>query len=601
MLIGIDLGTTNTVVAFNDKNTGEPVILKFDNEYSLPSVIAYRKNKNGEDICVTGAAAVNIGKIHPEKMISSAKRNMCSRSYIYPRDYKKRELDIPRRITPADVASELIKRIKRELIEQGFAKENEQISAVISVPAKFESLGKNNTKKAGENAGLNVISLLPEPTAAAYYYARNHIENKTRFFVFDFGGGTLDFTIMDYNNTKPLIISNDYTDFTNNCAYEPITVGGDPELGGDDIDNAVLAYIINFVRDEIDINLSDYDSFIDTLKKRNFNISKDKNKNAYNKIINNLKEKAVSAKHELSERTETYIHFNSDVFFNTIPELVGTEIGDYSINCCISRETFENTIFTEVAKGISRAFAEIFTEGNDRHTNKPVPSNTINKVLMVGGSSNIPVVKKLVKQALQNDDIISNEPATAIAKGALLYANILEEHKKRVDAISISRLSEKEYNDRRNKINQAQEPVTINNENSEEMFLPPVPHILPTDFGIATFDSNNNEVFDCLTREGTPCPTAKVQKEYGIYVYPNGKVSSSVIIKVYSRERSEKSVDLKKCKLMFEYKYSDYDPYDENTRILITFQHMEDGTLVATAKNLANGIEIDLEDKATKV
>ena len=614
--VGIDLGTTNTVVAFNDKHTGAPVILQFDNESSLPSVVAYKKDRRGNEICLTGSAAVNEGEVHPERMIASAKRNMCRRSYIYPDDYEERKLDIPHKVTPTDVAAELIKRIKRELIEQGFARENERICAVISVPAKFDELGRNNTKTAGANGGLDVISLIPEPTAAAYYYARNHIEDRTRLFVFDFGGGTLDFTIMDYDRSRNLIINESNFD---NCAYDPITVGGDKEVGGDDIDKAILDYIIKYVQDDINIDLSTYRSFIDTLRKCRFMISENEsNENLYNRIIGRLKGKAVRAKHDLSERDDTIIYVDVELLFKTIPELENTEIGNYSIYCGISREKFETQIFTEVARKITKAFADIFTEGSNRHTGEAVSSQSINKILMVGGSSNIPVVKKLVRQALQNNDIISNEPATAIAKGALLYANMLDECIKRTDSITITHLSEQEFLNRRNNVaspvqaRNSGRPAPFrpsrpapaennnNNNNNERRFLPPPPiHILSSDFGIATFDRNNNEVFDCLTKEGTSCPTAKTKKKYKVYVYPNGEVAPYVIIKVYSRERSEHSANLNKCKLMFEYKYSDYDPQNQDTEILITFQHMHDGTLVATAKNLAyeNGTEVNLKDK----
>ena len=352
--IGIDLGTTNSVVAYFENNSIE--YLRFRNQESIASVMLYKDGK-----ITIGEMAKKKAVANPANFIKSSKTFMGNNEKIWQIEDKN--------FTPTDVATEILKEIKKNLIKK--FPDITEIVAVITVPAYFTSTQIDETKKAGERAGFTIKQIITEPVAAAIAYGFEDELNQ-KLFIVDIGGGTFDTSILKVSNKK----------------FETLAIDGDRKLGGDDFDNYILEYLLKHIRKEKGINLSSFEKS---------GIAEDE----YIKAKQTLISKSEEIKKELSDYKEIEVE---------IPNL----LSGYNLSTKITRDDFEN-ISSITIETIKRTIRKTLEDSN--HSSKD-----IDKVVLVGGTSKIPIVREFVTE-LFNKAPYSDKPLDKlVAMGAAIVA-----------------------------------------------------------------------------------------------------------------------------------------------------------------------------------
>lgn len=372
-IIGIDLGTTNSVAAFMEAGTPK-VIPNKEGSNITPSIVAFTK----EGKRLVGTIAKRQAVTNPENTIYSAKRFIGHTYEEMANEIKNMPYKIIKRAngdiaisaegkeyTPQEIAAAVLAYIKQ------YAEEyiGEKIdSAVITVPAYFNDAQRQATKDAGKIAGLEVKRIINEPTAAALAYGLDKKESGT-VVVFDFGGGTFDVSILDINEG----------------VIEVKSTNGDTHLGGDDVDQKIIDYLIEEFKKETGINL------------------------AQDKIaLQRLKEAAEKAKIELSTLHETEIN---------LPYITADASGPKHLTQKLSRAKLESLcsdIFDRLLKPCKQAMQDA-----------GISNSQINEVLLVGGSTRIPKVQELVKNFFGKEPNKSVNPDEVVALGAAIQGGVL--------------------------------------------------------------------------------------------------------------------------------------------------------------------------------
>ena len=352
--IGIDLGTTNSVVAYLENSSIE--YLRFRNQESISSVMIY---KNGKII---------IGNMAKKKAVSNP-RNFIKSSKTYMGDSNKSWSIENKNFTPTDVATEILKEIKKAL-DKKFSDVSKFI-AVITVPAYFTSTQIDETKKAGERAGFTIKQIITEPVSAAVAYGFEDELNQ-KLFIIDIGGGTFDTSILKVSNKT----------------FETLAIDGDNKLGGDDFDNHILEYLLKHIRKERGVNLASLEKSA---------IAEDEYIKAKQILIN----KSEDIKKELSEYEEVEIE-------------ISNLLSGYNLSTKISRAKFENISSITIEK-IKRTIKKTL----DDHQYNP---SDIDKVVLVGGSSKIPVVRKFVTKLFGKAPYSDKPLDKLVAMGAVIVA-----------------------------------------------------------------------------------------------------------------------------------------------------------------------------------
>ncbi|WP_294406955.1 Hsp70 family protein [uncultured Clostridium sp.] len=349
VIIGIDLGTTNSAAAYMKR--GKVEIIPIDGKNTVPSVISLRN-----DEIVVGDMAKSRLLIDPKNSVASSKREIG----------KDIHYNLGGNIfTPEDVAYRILKKIKEK--SQEYLGENVE-EAVVTVPAYFTSEQRKITKSAAERAGLRVLRLMPEPTAAALDYGIDQNKNQT-IMVYDLGGGTFDISIME-------VKGND---------FEILAVDGDSHLGGDDFDNVISGILLNQVKKDLDISLA---------------LQKDRK---YVSAMTKIKEAAEKAKKDLSDMEEVEV---------ILPNL----IDDYCLEKVITREEFNDLSRYLVNKTIEKVNSALesinFTEED------------IDRVILVGGSTKMPMIRETITRRIKEPYMAANVDEV-VAKGAAIMATSL--------------------------------------------------------------------------------------------------------------------------------------------------------------------------------
>jgi len=393
--IGIDLGTTNSVVAFKD--TEVKILRSKENEELVRSCVSLIKGE-----IFVGKTAYNTGlKRNPENTILSVKRlmggawkdkmvqDMISNKKYYKFGITKLQggtddsvavLLGGKQYSPEQISAEILKKLKRDAEE----KLGDEIThAVITVPAYFTEKQKNATKIAAQLAGLKVQKLLAEPTAAAIAYGVDNLkvgDSKT-VLIYDFGGGTFDLSVLNIVDGQ----------------YMEVGTGGDRWLGGDDIDKKLQELI--FKKVEREYNISNLEDLIESMPEKKRNL-----------LEAEIRIKAEEAKVELSSSKDAEIY---------IPNQLEDENGEIiDIEFDITRQEFEKAIKPFIQKTID-LIEELLKElGYD--------IGIIDKILLIGGTSCIPLVKQMLSAKYGNDKIlISEKPMLAVAEGAGILSHRL--------------------------------------------------------------------------------------------------------------------------------------------------------------------------------
>jgi molecular chaperone DnaK len=365
--IGIDLGTTFSAVSVLE--AGKPVIIpNAEGDRTTPSVVHIK----GEEV-LAGKHARNQAIIDPEHTVRSIKRHMGEKDFkvdVGGEDY-----------TPQQISAMILQKLKRDAEAYLGASVTD---AVITVPAYFEDSQRQATKDAGKIAGLNVLRIINEPTAAALAYGLDK-EKTGKVLIFDFGGGTFDVSILEIGEG----------------VFEVIATSGDNHLGGDDIDELLVDHIADGFKKEQGVDLRS-------------------DKQAYQR----LKEAAENMKKELSSSTKATVN---------LPYITATDKGPLHLTKEFTRAQFEKLI-EEILKRLEGPTKQAMEDGK-------LDPNAIDKVLFVGGSTRIPAVKELVKKLIGKDGDQSINPDEAVALGAAIQAAVLKGDVKDVLLLDVTPLS----------------------------------------------------------------------------------------------------------------------------------------------------------------
>ncbi len=365
--IGIDLGTTNSVVAVMEG--GKPtVIANAEGTRTTPSIVGF--SKTGERL--VGQLAKRQAILNPDKTIASIKRHMGE-------DYKK-NID-GKDYTPQEISAMIL----RKLAEDASNYLGEKVtSAVITVPAYFNDAQRQATKDAGKIAGLDVLRIVNEPTAAALAYGLEK-DKPEKVLVFDLGGGTFDVSILEIGDG----------------VHEVLSTSGDTHLGGDDFDEKVM----NWICDEFK-------------KTEGIDLRSDK------QAMQRIKEAAEKAKCELSSVVETTIN---------LPFITADANGPKHLDMQLTRAKFEelcHDLLERCKKPVEQAIHDAGISKSD-----------INEVVLVGGSSRIPAVQQLVKDYTGKEPNQSVNPDEVVAVGAAVQAGVLAGEVKDIVLLDVTPLT----------------------------------------------------------------------------------------------------------------------------------------------------------------
>lgn len=368
-IIGIDLGTTNSCVAVMEG--GEPqVIANAEGNRTTPSVVAFAKD--GERL--VGATAKRQAVANTDRTISSIKRHMGS-DYKVTIDGKK--------FTPQEISSMVLGKLKQDA--EAFLGEK-VTQAVITVPAYFTDAQRQATKDAGKIAGLDVLRIINEPTAAALAYGLDKdTTNAQKVLIYDLGGGTFDVSVLELDNGM----------------FQVLATCGDNKLGGDDFDKRVADYILDEFK-----------------KSENIDLSKDKM--AMQRIV----EAAEKAKIELSSLSKTNIN---------LPFITVTADGPKSIDIDLTRAKFDS-MTSDLVERTMKPLRQALSDAG-------LSSNDIAKVILVGGSTRIPAVVEAVKKATGKEPYKGINPDECVAIGAAIQGGVLTGDVKDMVLVDVTPLS----------------------------------------------------------------------------------------------------------------------------------------------------------------
>ncbi|MBR1754231.1 molecular chaperone DnaK [bacterium] len=365
--IGIDLGTTNSVVAVMEG--GKPtVIANAEGSRTTPSIVGF--SKTGERL--VGQLAKRQAILNPDKTIASIKRHMGD-------DYKVKIDD--KNYTPQEISAMIL----RKLADDASTYLGEKVtSAVITVPAYFNDAQRQATKDAGKIAGLDVLRIVNEPTAAALAYGLEK-EKPEKVLVFDLGGGTFDVSILEIGDG----------------VHEVLSTSGDTHLGGDDFDIKIMDWLCEEFK-----------------KQEGIDLHNDK------QAMQRIKEAAEKAKCELSSVVETNIN---------LPFITADANGPKHMDYSLTRAKFEelsHDLLERCKKPVQQALQDAGLSKGD-----------IDEVVLVGGSSRIPAVQQLVKEYTGKDPNQSVNPDEVVAVGAAVQAGVLAGEVKDIVLLDVTPLT----------------------------------------------------------------------------------------------------------------------------------------------------------------
>ena len=364
--VGIDLGTTNSVVAVLEG--GEPtVIANAEGNRTTPSIVAFKS----EEVLV-GELAKRQAITNPDNTVRSIKRQIGTN---WKEKFENKEY------TPQEVSARILQKLKRDA--ESYIGED-VTDAVITVPAYFNDAERQATKEAGQIAGLNVLRIINEPTAAALAYGLENNEDQ-KILVYDLGGGTFDVSVLEISEG----------------VFEVKSTSGDSKLGGDDWDERVMEWLVDKFKSSTGID-----------------ISEDK------MAMQRIKEGAEKAKIELSSTTETEVN---------LPFITANDSGPQHLLEKLSRSEFEkitSDLVDRTKDPVNKAVEDAGLSFSD-----------IQHIILVGGSTRIPAVQALVKSMTGKDPSKGVNPDEVVASGAAIQAGVLKGDVKDVLLLDVTPLT----------------------------------------------------------------------------------------------------------------------------------------------------------------
>ena len=393
-IIGIDLGTTNSVVAVMDGN--EPtVIANQEGDRTTPSVIAFT---DGDEVIV-GSPARNQRVTNPTRTIYSVKRFMgrrhnevSSEEKMVPYEVKGKSDEYvkigvgDKEFTPQEISAKTLRKLKEAAESYLGHKVNK---AVITVPAYFNDAQRQATKDAGQIAGLEVSRIINEPTAAAMAYGLDKGQSEQKIVVFDLGGGTFDVSVLELNNDDGMKV------------FEVISTSGDTQLGGDDFDFVLINHVADEFKKSNGVDLRD-----DTM------------------ALQRLQEACEKAKKELSTGQSSDIN---------LPFITADASGPKHLQMNITRAKFEGLIDELVER--------CKTPVNQALKDAKLSAKDIDEIVLVGGSTRVPKVQAMVKEIFGKDPHQGVNPDEVVAVGAAIQGSVLAGDRKDVLLLDVTPLT----------------------------------------------------------------------------------------------------------------------------------------------------------------
>ncbi|MCI0426037.1 MAG: molecular chaperone DnaK [Actinobacteria bacterium] len=350
--VGIDLGTTNSVIAVLEG--GEPTVIpNAEGGRTTPSIVSF---KDGE--VLVGEVAKRQAITNPDHTVRSVKRHMGTDWSI--------DVDA-KRYTAQEISARILIKLKRDA--EAFLGDT-VTDAVITVPAYFNDAQRQATKEAGQIAGLNVLRIINEPTAASLAYGLDKETSDHTILVFDLGGGTFDVSVLDIGDG----------------VFEVKATSGDTHLGGDDWDQSVIEWLVTGFKNDHGVDLS-----------------KDR------MAMQRLKEAAEKAKIELSSVVETEVN---------LPFITATDAGPLHMQVKLSRSEFQK-LTEDLLERTRRPFQQAIKDAG-------INVSKIDHVVLVGGSTRMPAVQDLVKELTGKDPHKGVNPDEVVAAGAAIQAGVLK-------------------------------------------------------------------------------------------------------------------------------------------------------------------------------
>ena len=389
-IIGIDLGTTNSCVSVMEGQDYQ-IIANSEGARTTPSVVAFTKDSE----TLVGQVAKRQAVTNPKNTIYSIKRFM-GRNHSEIQDEEKMvpyevterkdgviivKTDDGKEFTPPEISAKVLQKIKSDA-EAYLGGSVTQ--AVITVPAYFNDAQRKATKDAGEIAGLEVLRIINEPTAAALAYGIDK-KGDQKIAVYDFGGGTFDVSILEIGDG----------------VFEVLSTNGDTHLGGDDIDEVIIDWLVDEFKKDQGVDLSQ-----DQM------------------ALQRLKESAEKAKIELSSTTSTDIN---------LPFITADASGPKHLNVSLSRAKFESMIDSYVKRSIEPCKSALSDAG--------IELSEINEVILVGGTTRIPAIQEAVKDFFGKEPCKGVNPDEVVAAGAAIQAGVLSGDVKDVVLLDVTPLS----------------------------------------------------------------------------------------------------------------------------------------------------------------
>ena len=366
--VGIDLGTTNSVVSAMEG--GEPtVIANAEGDRTTPSIVGF--SKNGE--VLTGEVAKRQAVTNPDRTLASVKRHVGTNWTV--------EID-DKSYTPQEIAARVLQKLKRDA-EQYLG--DQVTEAVITVPAYFDDAQRTATKEAGQIAGLEVLRIINEPTAAALAYGLDREAEDQTILVFDLGGGTFDVSVLEIGDG----------------VFEVKSTAGDTQLGGDDWDERVIDWLADSFKGDHGVDLK-----------------------ADPMALQRLKEAGEQAKKDLSSKQTTQIN---------LPFITATDSGPLHLDYELSRAKFQE-ITADLVDRCRAPFKQAIDDAN-------LTSSDIDHVIMVGGSTRMPAVQELVVAIAGKEPHKGVNPDEVVAVGAAIQAGVLKGDVKDVLLLDVTPLS----------------------------------------------------------------------------------------------------------------------------------------------------------------
>jgi len=367
--VGIDLGTTNSVVSVLE--AGDPVVIpNAEGGRTTPSIVAF--SKSGGEVLV-GEVAKRQAVTNPDRTVRSVKRDMGT-SWSVDIDGKK--------YTAQEISARILQKLKRDA--ESYLGET-VTQAVITVPAYFDDAQRTATKEAGQIAGLEVLRIINEPTAAALAYGLDKEVKEQTVLVFDLGGGTFDVSVLEIGEG----------------VFEVKSTSGNTHLGGDDWDQRIIDWLVTEFKNTEGVDLS-----------------------ADKMALQRLKEAAEKAKIELSSVQETTIN---------LPFITATSEGPKHLDMKISRAKF-----TEMTADLVEACRGPFEQAIG---DAGLPKSAIDHVILVGGSTRMPAIQELVQGLTGKEPHKGVNPDEVVAVGAAIQAGVLKGEVKDILLLDVTPLS----------------------------------------------------------------------------------------------------------------------------------------------------------------